>query len=102
MFAHKRFRNRNSHEKNISHCVSNESSPILVTPSCVTNDEINAKKTFATPSENSDRRKEGNGKKLRQLQIFLRFTQTRKERKAIVKLFALHVNAISVLKKFVI
>ena len=59
-----------------------ESNPILVTSSCVTNDEIYGKKTFASPSKNS------NSKEKRKL----------KNRKASVKLFVLRANIISSLK----
>ena len=59
-----------------------ESNPILVTSSCVTNDEIYGKKTFVGPSKNS------NSKEKRKL----------KNRKASVKLFVLRANIISSLK----
>ena len=55
-------------------CVSSDSSLILVTPSCITNDEIYTKKTFVSPSKTATGSKK------------------RKE-KAIAKLFALHANA---------
>ena len=37
--------------------VSNKSSPILVIPSCLTNDKIYTKKTFLGPSKNSTRKR---------------------------------------------
>ena len=59
-----------------------ESNRILVTPSCVTNDEIYGKKTFVGLSKNS------NSKEKKKL----------KNRKASAKLFALRANIISSLK----
>ena len=56
--------------------VSSDSSLILVTLSCITNDEIYTKKTFVGPSKNGDRKQ-----------------KEKKKRKAISKLFVLHANA---------
>ena len=53
-------------------CVSIDSTLILITPSCITNDEIYTKKNFCRSIQHEAKRE---------------------KKKAIVKLFALHVNA---------
>ena len=57
-------------------CVFSASSLILVTPFCITNNEIYAKKTFVDPSKNDDRKQKERKKK--QQQGFLPYMQTQK------------------------